>query len=244
MKHSIIAIALILMGIYTACEPQQEPDIIIENDTLVQSLSFNMDNNSYNFIESDLITFQVTKSYGFSQTETNSCFVEIYSYIMVENKDTDGSSWYEHYGISFFLKLPKNNIEAITSLNPLIRTNILNNAIKPGSADLLKINCNDSLTVNPQIGFSFLKSGKEFISYNPFCSFHYNISQDQNAFVNIEKVQQYQHKQYGNCLLLSGTFNAKVFYLDGAVIPADPLEEEYTLENGSFRILIAEDDQY
>lgn len=213
-----------------------------ENDTntLKQFIEFSINGETIKFIENDSISFIPSWAFKTDDTDTNYLFY-ISSTIQIEHNKGNYSN-YSNHSLVFYSKIHSNQTQISSDAfsEKLLKPGVFNSLFFPDQIDYLKQNCYDSISNGLFVTLvfrSFEGYEKNYISFFNGCD---EIEEDvynnhDNSYFNIDEVQSLDHKNYGESLLLTGTFGANLF--------ADPITEESNLlkcENGKFRILISD----
>lgn len=201
-----------------------------------RQLGFTLVDTVYNFIESNDIGFIVETGFEFPSDKPDSCLVSIYSTTTKRFEFLDGS-YLKNYGLTFKFwalkeEIYNNTVEAKLDIATIEK------AFKEGEANFLIYDHPDSIGVGLHVGFNHRLGNHDFISFYPYSSFGASWYQDNESYFIIENTELADHSLLGNCILISGIFNITTYFHSITGNKAEPYEESYKLENGTFQLLI------
>lgn len=242
MKY-IILIFVVGLSLLSSCKNDDPDEEKNEADTLRQFIEFSINDTIIKLIENDSIAFSPHWSFESKDSDTNNYVFRVGSSIQIEYNQRNHTR-FNNYDILFYSKIRSSQtyIPSNVYLTKFLKPGVLDSLFFPNKIDYLKQGCFDSISNDLFIGMifpSFEKYQKNYLTHYHGCDKIENTSfyNQNNSTFNIEEVQSYYHKKYGECLLLTGNFRANL-YPDPVPIDSNFIQ----IENGKFKILISEPD--
>lgn len=239
MNLRIYAFILFVVLILVSCNKSEDKDNN-SADTLKQYLEYTVNDSLVRLTENDTITFYP----GFTTTtKGNDTSDFIYSSdLEVAVEHNMGSySIFRHNTFSFVIRLPHNQMDWTHKTNnnydPILDRGVFESLFQTGEMNYLPQHCYDSILNILNVGISFpfyYDFNKSFISYSGCLSeFEENMYKQDNSYFRINSIKKYQHKKFGDCILLEGEFKVILYYAAGA-----PWMEKLNINNGRFKFLV------